>query len=59
RGTPDAAYIDVDVRVAPDMTVSETAAITDSIRERLHSALDGVEEVEVHYQAAAPERAYA
>ncbi len=59
RGTPDAAYIDVDVRVAPDMTVSETTAITDSIRERLHSALDGVEEVEVHYQAAEPERACA
>ncbi len=54
RGTPDAAHIDVDVRVSPGMTVGETANVTRAIRERLHASLEGVEEVEVHYAADTP-----
>jgi cation diffusion facilitator family transporter len=54
RGTPDAAHIDVDVRVSPEMTVGETADVTRAIREQLRASLEGVEEVEVHYAADAP-----
>jgi len=54
RGTPDAAHIDVDVRVSPEMTVGETADVTRAIREQLHASLEGVEEVEVHYAADIP-----
>jgi len=54
RGTPDAAHIDVDVRVSPEMTVGETANVTRAIREQLHASLEGVEEVEVHYAADDP-----
>ncbi len=49
RGTQDAAFIDVDVRVNPSMTVSETERVTQDIRERLSAKLHGIEEVEVHF----------
>lgn len=50
RGTTDAAHIDVDVQVAPEMTAQQTAAIGDAIRAHLQQQLDGVSEVEVHFE---------
>lgn len=50
RGTVDAAHIDIDVQVAPEMTAEHTAAIAESIRQRLHESLEGVAEVEVHFE---------
>ncbi len=49
RGTEDAPHIDIDVRVAPEITARHSAAIADSIRQRLCSALGEVDEVEVHF----------
>jgi cation diffusion facilitator family transporter len=49
RGTPDAAFVDVDVRVAPETTVRETEAITRRIRGILAERLGGIAEVEVHF----------
>lgn len=50
RGTTDAAHIDVDVQVAPEMTAQQTAAIGDAIRTHLQQQLNGVSEVEVHFE---------
>lgn len=52
RGTPDAALIDIDARIAPGLPAHQTAAITADIRQRLHAALNGVQEVEVHFVPA-------
>ncbi|MFN8560400.1 MAG: cation-efflux pump [Anaerolineae bacterium] len=52
RGPSDAAQIDIDVEVAPEMTAEHSAAITDAIRERLEQELGGVSEVEVHFVPA-------
>ncbi|GAB4527146.1 MAG: hypothetical protein OHK0046_44580 [Anaerolineae bacterium] len=49
RGPQEAAHIDIDVQVTPSMTAEHTAAITETIRERLNTALRGVSEVEVHF----------
>jgi cation diffusion facilitator family transporter len=49
RGAPGEAYIDVDVRVAPEMTAEHGAAIADSIEESLRSQLEGVGEVSVQF----------
>lgn len=49
RGSADAAYIDIDVQVVPEMTADHTAAIAGTIRERLEDQLSGVAEVEVHF----------
>lgn len=49
RGTADAAHIDIDVEVAPEMTADQTAALADAIETRLRNTLQGVSEVEVHF----------
>lgn len=49
RGPADAAQIDIDVEVAPEMTAGQTAAIADAIRDRMIGRLTGVAEVEVHF----------
>ncbi|MBC6935945.1 MAG: cation-efflux pump [Chloroflexi bacterium] len=49
RGPADAAYIDVDVQVAPEMTANQTAAIAAAIRDRLNRKIEGITEVEVHF----------
>jgi cation diffusion facilitator family transporter len=62
RGPLNAAHIDVDVQVAPEMTANQTAAIATAIREKLTDELNGVSEVEVHFepnQAAEPDYALA
>lgn len=52
RGPADAAQIDIDVEVPPEMTADHTAAIAEAIRETLQTELDGVSEVEVHFTPA-------
>ena len=49
RGPIDAAQIDIDVEVAPEMTADHTAAIASAIEERLKQNYDGITEVEVHF----------
>ena len=49
RGTPDAAYIDIDVEVAPEMTTDHTEAVTAAIRQRLARLPGEIAEVEVHF----------
>lgn len=50
RGPVDAAHIDVDVQVAPEMTAQQTAAIGDAIRTHLRQQYSGVHEVEIHFE---------
>lgn len=52
RGTPDAPYIDIDVRVAPETTTDHTAAIAAAIRDKMNQEIPGVSEVEVHFVPA-------
>lgn len=54
RGPADAAHIDIDVAVAPEMTAEHTAAIAAAIREKLRSALTGVDEIVVRFLPNAP-----
>lgn len=49
RGPVDAATIDLDVQVPPEMTAEQTEAITAAIWAQLEQNLDGVAEVEVHF----------
>lgn len=49
RGSRDAAHIDIDVRVPPEMTTDQTNSIAYAIRKQLEKQLDGLEEVEVHF----------
>jgi cation diffusion facilitator family transporter len=51
RGSQDAAHIDIDVRVAPEMTAEQSNHIADAIRGRLETELHQVSEVEVHFVA--------
>ena len=67
RGSSDAVHIDVDVRVAPEMTTEQHNSITYAIRKRLQERLKGVAEVQVRFvpyhpagrDAAMTARAYA
>ncbi|MBI1279105.1 MAG: cation diffusion facilitator family transporter [Anaerolineaceae bacterium] len=49
RGSLDAAQIDIDVQVAPEMTAAQTQAISDAIRDELATKVLGLREVEVHF----------
>ncbi len=49
RGPADTIYVDVDVQVLPATTADHAHAIADEIEERVKSALDGVQEVQVHF----------
>ncbi|MBZ0299086.1 MAG: cation-efflux pump, partial [Anaerolineae bacterium] len=49
RGSADAAYIDIDVQVAPEMTAGQTAAIGEAIRSHLQQHLSGIQEIEIHF----------
>lgn len=55
RGSADAAHVDIDVAVAPQMTADHTAAIAGAIRDALQDELRGITEVEVHFEPVAPE----
>jgi divalent metal cation (Fe/Co/Zn/Cd) transporter len=49
RGSLDAAHVDIDVRVAPEMTAEQSGHIATAIRERLHAELDDLSEIEIHF----------
>lgn len=49
RGPRDAAQIDIDVRVPPEMTTEQSDSLTNAIRQQLTTHLEGVAEVEVHF----------
>ncbi len=49
RGSLDAAQVDIDVQVAPEMTAAQTQAISEAIRDELASKIYGLSEVEVHF----------
>jgi divalent metal cation (Fe/Co/Zn/Cd) transporter len=49
RGPVDAAHIDIDVQVAPEITAGHTAAIARAIRQHLNAHLDDVTEIEIHF----------
>jgi divalent metal cation (Fe/Co/Zn/Cd) transporter len=49
RGSHDAVQIDIDVRVAPEMTTEQSNSITYAIRKRLQAQLEGIAEIEVHF----------
>jgi cation diffusion facilitator family transporter len=49
RGPADAAEVDIDVEVAPEMTADHTEAITTAIRDELQRHIEGLAEVEVHF----------
>jgi len=49
RGSVDAAQVDIDVQVAPEMTAAQTQAISEAIRDELESKIYGLSEVEVHF----------
>lgn len=54
RGSRDAVHIDMDVRVAPEMTAEQSNSITYAIRKRLEANLDGIAEIEVHFSPHHP-----
>ncbi len=49
RGPLDAAQIDIDVQVSPEMTAAQTQSIADAIRDELAKKVYGLREVEVHF----------
>lgn len=49
RGSMDAAHIDIDLRVPPEMTTEQSNSITYAIRRRLSEKLTGIVEIEVHF----------
>lgn len=57
RGTASAAFVDVDVTVAPSMTAQQTTHIAAVIRERLTTALGPATQIDVHFLPNAYSRA--
>jgi divalent metal cation (Fe/Co/Zn/Cd) transporter len=55
RGPLDSSHIDVDVKIAPEMTTDQSNSIAHAIRQRLHHHLDGVQEIEVHFSPHYPQ----
>lgn len=49
RGTRDAAHIDIDVRVPPEMTTDHTNSIAYAIRKQLNTQLDGLEAIDIQF----------
>ena len=49
RGSIDAAQVDIDLQVAPEMTAAQSQAISDAIRDELENKIRGLAEVEVHF----------
>jgi cation diffusion facilitator family transporter len=50
RGSQEAAHVDVDVQVAPEMTAEQTAAIGAAIRSHLQQHVEGIREIEIHFE---------
>ncbi|HAY84922.1 MAG TPA: hypothetical protein DCY42_08375 [Chloroflexi bacterium] len=56
RGTPDAAFVDLHVKVSPSMSTSRAHAIASEVERRLIAEIDAVREVLVHIEPAKKER---
>jgi len=56
RGTPEAAFVDLHVKVSPSMSTSRAHAIASEVERRLLSEIDTVREVLVHIEPAKKER---
>lgn len=56
RGTPDAAFVDLHVKVSPSMSTSRAHAIASEVERRLMAEIDAVREVLVHIEPAKKER---
>lgn len=50
RGTPDAAFVDLHVKVAPEMSTSQAHAIATEVENRLKERLPGVRDALVHIE---------
>lgn len=63
RGTHEAAHIDIDVLVSPQLTTAQTAAIANDIRAEVRAHIQShggdVAEIEVHFAPNAPEYLHA
>lgn len=49
RGSLDAAHIDIDLHVPPEMTTEQNNSIAYAIRRRIGEKLEGIAEIEVHF----------
>jgi divalent metal cation (Fe/Co/Zn/Cd) transporter len=49
RGSLDAAHIDIDLQVPPEMTTEQNNSIAYAIRRRIGEKLEGIAEIEVHF----------
>ncbi|MGB7338856.1 MAG: cation diffusion facilitator family transporter [Phototrophicaceae bacterium] len=49
RGTRDAAHLDIDVHVPPEMTTDHTNSIAYAIRKQLNEQLDGLEAIDIQF----------
>jgi len=56
RGTPEAAFVDLHVKVSPSMSTSRAHAIASEVEKRLVDEIDAVREVLVHIEPAKKER---
>lgn len=51
RGTLDAAHIDIDLAILPEIRADHSEQIANAVRQRLHQHLSGIAEIEVHFLA--------
>jgi len=56
RGTPEAAFVDLHVKVSPSMSTSRAHAIASEVERRLVTEIETVKEVLVHIEPAKKER---
>jgi cation diffusion facilitator family transporter len=47
RGTPDAAHIDLEIHIAPQMNAAQIRAIIERVRQRLQERLDGHLDIDI------------
>jgi cation diffusion facilitator family transporter len=50
RGSVDSSHIDIDIQVPRETTADHAQAIADAIRDKINGSLNGVNEVEIHFQ---------
>lgn len=55
RGPLDAAQIDIDLQVAPEMTADQSNSIAYAVRQTLQDQLHGISEIEVHFSPYYPQ----
>lgn len=55
RGPVDAAQLDFDLQVAPEMTADQSNSIAYAVRQKMQTELQGIAEVEVHFSPYYPQ----